>query len=97
MYLLPISRSINSLLDYIIILFNHFILFNFYSERLSHENITFNDNGTVSTIPQHPLEWQGHLSNGTEDDLLFLPNIALLVGHVILFLNLSLYAIITQK
>ncbi|XP_055712746.1 scavenger receptor class B member 1 isoform X2 [Phlebotomus papatasi] len=50
-----------------------------YRELLSHENITFNSNGTVSTIPKHPLVWQEELSEGnSEDDELILPNIALL-------------------
>jgi scavenger receptor class B, member 1 len=48
---------------------------------MSHENITFNDNGTLSTIPHHPLEWREELSNGrSEDDVFYLPNIALLVS-----------------
>uniref|UniRef100_A0A1B0D013 Uncharacterized protein n=1 Tax=Phlebotomus papatasi TaxID=29031 RepID=A0A1B0D013_PHLPP len=52
-----------------------------YRELLSHENITFNSNGTVSTIPKHPLVWQEELSEGnSEDDELILPNIALLVS-----------------
>ncbi|XP_055681558.1 scavenger receptor class B member 1 isoform X2 [Lutzomyia longipalpis] len=50
-----------------------------YRELLSHENITFNSNGTVSTTPRHPLVWQEELSEGNkEDDQLILPNIALL-------------------
>jgi CD36 family len=50
-------------------------------ELLSHENVTFNDNGTLTTIPHHPLEWRGELSEGrSEDDILYLPNIALLVS-----------------
>lgn len=50
-------------------------------ELLSHENITFNSNGTVSTTPKHPLVWQEELSEGnSEDDELILPNIALLVS-----------------
>lgn len=58
-------------------------MFYFYPiirELMSHENVTFNDNGTLSTIPHHPLEWRGDLSQGrSEDDILYLPNIALLV------------------
>lgn len=51
------------------------------SELLSHENVTFNDNGTLTTIPHHPLEWREELSEGrSEDDILYLPNIALLVS-----------------
>ncbi|XP_062544964.1 scavenger receptor class B member 1 isoform X4 [Armigeres subalbatus] len=50
-----------------------------YRELLSHENITFNDNGTLSTKPSHPLVFQEHLSGGhKEEDLFYLPNIALL-------------------
>ncbi|GAB0094391.1 scavenger receptor class B member 1 [Sergentomyia squamirostris] len=50
-----------------------------YREFLSHENITFNDNGTISTTPRHPLEWQEELSEGnSEADVFILPNIALL-------------------
>lgn len=57
-----------------------FILIN--SELMSHENVTWNDNGTLSTIPHHPLEWREDLSIGrSEDDILFLPNIALLVSN----------------
>lgn len=53
---------------------------NLFRELLSHENIVFNDNGTLSTKPEHPLVWQEHLSEGhKEDDVLMLTNIALLV------------------
>lgn len=56
-------------------------LFNTFREVFSHQNITFNDNGTVSTTPKHPLEWQEHLSEGRrEDDIFMMPNIALLVS-----------------
>jgi hypothetical protein len=56
---------------------------------MSHENITFNDNGTLSTIPHHPLEWREELSGGrSEDDLLYLPNIALLVSVDILHISI---------
>lgn len=48
---------------------------------MSHENVTFNSNGTLSAIPKHPLIWVPELSEGRrEDDLLILPNIALLVS-----------------
>lgn len=51
-------------------------------ELMSHENVTFNDNGTVSAMPSHPLVWVPELSQGRrEDDLLILPNIALLVSR----------------
>lgn len=48
---------------------------------MAHENVTFNDNGTLSTTPHHPLEWREDQSGGRrEDDILYLPNIALLVS-----------------
>ncbi|XP_065094458.1 lysosome membrane protein 2-like [Ochlerotatus camptorhynchus] len=55
-----------------------------YRELLSHENITFYDNGTLYTRPSHPLVFQEHLSEGhKEEDLFYLPNIALLsIAHV---------------
>lgn len=50
---------------------------------MTHENVTFNNNGTLSTIPNHPLLWRGDLSEGRqEDDIFYLPNIALLVSNV---------------
>ncbi|XP_063700410.1 scavenger receptor class B member 1 [Culicoides brevitarsis] len=50
-----------------------------YKELFTHDNVTFNNNGTVSTTPRHPLVWQPHLSEGfSEDDIFMLPNIALL-------------------
>ncbi|XP_044018311.1 scavenger receptor class B member 1-like isoform X2 [Aphidius gifuensis] len=49
-----------------------------YKEGLEHANITFNDNGTVTAIPKHPLTYIAEKSAGAEDDILFLPNIALL-------------------
>lgn len=53
-----------------------------HSELMSHENVTFNDNGTLSAIPHHPLEWREDLSGGrSEDDIFYLPNIALLVSY----------------
>jgi hypothetical protein len=57
------------------------LIYSFISELLSHENVTFNENGTLSTIPHHPLEWREDLSGGRmEDDIFYLPNIALLVS-----------------
>lgn len=55
-----------------------------YRELLSHDNITFFDNGTLYTKPSHPLVFQEHLSEGhKEEDIFFLPNIALLsIAHV---------------
>lgn len=49
-----------------------------YRELLEHTNVTFNDNGTLTMIPRHPLVWVPELSAGKEDDVLVLPNIALL-------------------
>ncbi|CAH1118615.1 unnamed protein product [Phaedon cochleariae] len=50
-----------------------------YRELLTHENVTFNENGTLTAVPKHPLIWVPELSNGRrEDDLVILPNIALL-------------------
>lgn len=48
---------------------------------MNHDNVTFNDNGTLTAVPKHPLVWVPELSAGRrEDDLLVLPNIALLVS-----------------
>lgn len=48
---------------------------------MTHENVSFNDNGTLTSVPNHPLIWEPSLSEGRkEDDLLILPNIALLVS-----------------
>ncbi|XP_012221741.2 scavenger receptor class B member 1 isoform X2 [Linepithema humile] len=49
-----------------------------YKETFQHANVVFNDNGTLSAVPIHPLTYIPELSNGTEEDLLILPNIALL-------------------
>ncbi|CAH2056127.1 unnamed protein product, partial [Iphiclides podalirius] len=50
-----------------------------YQEGLEHEVLRFNDNGTLSAIPRHPLTWVEELSEGhKEDDILYLPHIALL-------------------
>lgn len=54
-----------------------------FREHLEHSNITFNENGTVTAIPKHPLTYIPELSGGAEDDILILPNIALLVGTII--------------
>lgn len=54
----------------------------FFREMLTHENVTFNENGTLTASPSHPLLWMPELSEGRrEDDLLTLPNIALLVSE----------------
>jgi hypothetical protein len=47
---------------------------------MEHTNVTFNDNGTLTMVPRHPLVWVPELSAGKEDDVLVLPNIALLVS-----------------
>ncbi|KAK9506592.1 hypothetical protein O3M35_008493 [Rhynocoris fuscipes] len=49
-----------------------------YRESMAHVNVSFNENGTITSVPMHPLTWVPELSNGTEDDILILPNIALL-------------------
>ncbi|XP_045508630.1 scavenger receptor class B member 1-like isoform X1 [Colias croceus] len=50
-----------------------------YREFLEHNVTRFNENGTLSAIPKHPLTWVGELSEGnSEDDVLYLPHIALL-------------------
>ena len=50
---------------------------------MTHENITFNANGTMSTIPSHPLVWQEHLSEGNkEDDPVYMVDIAVLVSQI---------------
>ncbi|CAG9770180.1 unnamed protein product [Ceutorhynchus assimilis] len=73
-----------------------------YRELMTHENITFNDNGTLTSIPNHPLVWEPHLSGERrEDDLLILPNIALLsIADVVskqnLFTRLGLNVIIRR-
>ena len=36
----------------------------------------------MTTIPRHPLVWVPELSNGTEEDILIMPNIALLVSKL---------------
>ncbi|XP_076753934.1 scavenger receptor class B member 1 isoform X2 [Xylocopa sonorina] len=48
-----------------------------YREFFKHGSIRFNDNGTVSAVPLHPLKYVPAMSNGTEEDELILPNIAL--------------------
>nr|XP_014102705.1 scavenger receptor class B member 1 isoform X2 [Bactrocera oleae]XP_036226453.1 scavenger receptor class B member 1 isoform X2 [Bactrocera oleae] len=55
-----------------------------YKEIMTHENITFNANNTMSTKPSHPLVWQEHLSEGhKEDDQVVMLNIAMLaISHL---------------
>ncbi|KAF5281691.1 hypothetical protein FQA39_LY17712 [Lamprigera yunnana] len=73
-----------------------------YKEMMSHEEIVFNDNGTISAVPNHPLVWVPELSEGhREDDQLILPHIALLsIAQVTSFSSfitrLGLNAIIRQ-
>uniref|UniRef100_A0A1A9UH43 Uncharacterized protein n=1 Tax=Glossina austeni TaxID=7395 RepID=A0A1A9UH43_GLOAU len=51
-----------------------------YRELFTHENVTFNANDTMSTLPRHPLVWQEHLSEGNkEDDPVVMLNIAMLI------------------
>lgn len=47
---------------------------------MEHNNITFNDNGTFTITPGFSLRWVPELNTVTEDDVLILPNIALLVS-----------------
>jgi hypothetical protein len=49
---------------------------------MEHTEISFNDNGTLTTVPKHPLVWAPEHSGGKEDDILVLPNIALLVSSM---------------
>ncbi|XP_002133269.1 scavenger receptor class B member 1 isoform X1 [Drosophila pseudoobscura] len=55
-----------------------------YKEIMTHENITFNENNTMSTTPSHPLVWQEHMSEGRrEDDEVIMLNIAMLaISHL---------------
>ncbi|KAE8747577.1 hypothetical protein FOCC_FOCC005737 [Frankliniella occidentalis] len=50
-----------------------------YRELFTHENVKFNENGTMTSTPTHPLVWVPEKSEGrSENDTLILPNIALL-------------------
>jgi hypothetical protein len=49
---------------------------------MEHTEVSFNDNGTLTTIPKHPLVWAPEHNAGKEDDILVLPNIALLVSSM---------------
>ena len=62
-------------------------IFSITRENLEHGNVTFNDNGTLTAIPLHPLTYIPEMSAGAEDDLLILPNIALLVSHFSILLK----------
>lgn len=56
-----------------------------FREMFEHSHVVFNDNGTLSTKPLHPLTYIPEMSNGTEEDLVIMPNIALFVS--ITFVN----------
>lgn len=74
------------------------IFFFIFREVLSHSNVTFNDNGTVSTLPKHPLVWDEERSKGNrEDDLFILPNIALLVSSFLQMVSVFEFVHITLK
>ncbi|XP_015379121.1 PREDICTED: scavenger receptor class B member 1-like isoform X1 [Diuraphis noxia] len=49
-----------------------------YRENSAHKNVTFNSNDTLTMTPVFPLTWVPELNTGKEDDVLVLPNIALL-------------------
>ncbi|XP_043260496.1 scavenger receptor class B member 1-like isoform X1 [Colletes gigas] len=49
-----------------------------YRELLEHGDVKFNSNGTVTALDLHPLIYVPEMSNGTEEDIMILPNIALL-------------------
>lgn len=55
-------------------------------ESFEHSNVVFNDNGTLPAIPIHPLKYMPDMSNGTEEDLVIMPNVALFVSSKILLL-----------
>ncbi|CAH0548626.1 unnamed protein product [Brassicogethes aeneus] len=73
-----------------------------YKELMSHENVTFFENGTLFANPRHKLVWVEELSEGRrEDDLVIMPNIALLsIAHVVsddsYFTKLGLNMLIRQ-
>ncbi|XP_041673990.1 scavenger receptor class B member 1-like [Drosophila eugracilis] len=50
-----------------------------YKEIMTHENVTFNQNNTMSSTPSHPLVWQEQMSQGChENDEVVMLNIAML-------------------
>ncbi|XP_076642732.1 scavenger receptor class B member 1 isoform X1 [Halictus rubicundus] len=49
-----------------------------YKESFEHKDVEFNPNGTVTANVYHPLQYVPEMSNGTEEDIMILPNIALL-------------------
>lgn len=58
---------------------------------MAHGNVTFNPNGTMTAVPLHPLTWLPEESNGTEEDIVVMPNIALLVSALFPNYNLIIY------
>lgn len=72
------------------------IKFTFYREYSEHAEIEFNTNGTVTGSPKQPLEFVPELSVGTEEDIFFLPNVALLVSIYVEYIDFVLnFATIT--
>lgn len=52
----------------------------FFSEKWDKKNLKFHPNGTVSFNQEKIFEFQESLSNGSEDDLVVVPNIPMLVS-----------------
>ncbi|XP_066055722.1 scavenger receptor class B member 1 isoform X1 [Chamaea fasciata] len=55
-----------------------------YREYRNKTNITFHDNDTVSYLEYRNLFFQPHLSNGTEDEYIVVPNILMLGAAVMM-------------
>ncbi|XP_070140391.1 scavenger receptor class B member 1 isoform X2 [Drosophila kikkawai] len=55
-----------------------------YKEIMTHKNVTFNKNNTMSSTPSHPLVWQEEMSGSRhEDDEVIMLNIAMLaISHL---------------
>ncbi|XP_071450574.1 scavenger receptor class B member 1-like [Hetaerina americana] len=49
-----------------------------YREVIEHTAIKFNGNGTITSIPRHPLILVPEMTNGSPSDIVHVPNIALL-------------------
>ncbi|XP_046384513.1 scavenger receptor class B member 1-like [Ischnura elegans] len=49
-----------------------------YREVIEHTAIRFNGNGTITSIPRHPLILVPEMTNGSPSDIVHVPNIALL-------------------
>lgn len=78
---MAINNDINFFFSFLI--FCGFFCCFFYRETGVHADPKFNhENGTITSIPKYPLEWVPEMSNGTEDDILTLPNVALLVSKI---------------